>query len=137
MSLFRSPFQAMGTQCEIQLFFAEHRQVKPIADIVIADVNRLESLYSRYKSTVCYQGLIRSQQLEVVLQSMRKRLGCGILRQAWRFETGQLPDEPLTKKLLEKVGWLKLRWQAGIHHPRQKQALATTLALHNGAGGGD
>jgi thiamine biosynthesis lipoprotein len=202
----------MGTQCEIQLFVAEHEQAKRIAEIVSADVQRLEGLYSRYKSgslltrinTVAANGghITVDEETAGLLNYAATcyqqsdglfDITSGILRQAWRFESGQLPDEQLIKALLKKVGWHKLRWRApllefplagmeldfggivkeyavdraaaiawnagarhglinlggdikligprpdgaawqvGIHHPRRKQALATTLALHNGA----
>ncbi|MDT4292319.1 FAD:protein FMN transferase [Methylomonas sp. MO1] len=202
----------MGTQCEIQLISAEHKQAKRIADIVIADVQRLEGLYSRYKPDSLLSRINKAAAkgghitvdaetaglLNYAATCYQQSDGLfditsGILRQAWRFESGQLPDEQLIKTLLKKVGWHKLRWQApllefplagmeldfggivkeyavdraaviaqnagarhglinlggdikligprpdgaawqvGIHHPRQRQALASTLALHNGA----
>ncbi|OAI01099.1 FAD:protein FMN transferase [Methylomonas methanica] len=202
----------MGTQCEIQLFVAENEQAKGIAELVIADVQRLEGLYSRYRcdsllsrinKVAAKGGRITVDEetaglLDYAATCYQQSDGLfditsGILRQAWRFESGQLPDDQLIKALLKKVGWHKLHWRApvlefrlagmeldfggivkeyavdraaaiawnagarhgfinlggdlrligprpdgtpwqvGIHHPRQKQALATTLALHNGA----
>ncbi|QSB03599.1 FAD:protein FMN transferase [Methylomonas sp. EFPC1] len=202
----------MGTQCEIQLIATEHKQAKRIADIVTADVQRLEGLYSRYKPDSLLSSINQVAAMggritvdEETAGLLNYAATChqqsdglfditsGILRQAWRFESGQLPDEQLIKTLLKKVGWHKLRWQApllefplagmeldfggivkeyavdraaviarnagarhglinlggdikligprpdgtawrvGIHHPRQRQVLASTLALHNGA----
>ena len=34
----------------------------------------------------------------------------GVLRRAWRFDHGELPDQSLIDELLEMVGWDKLRW---------------------------
>lgn len=202
----------MGTQCEIQLFVEEQKLANRIAEIVIADVQRLEGLYSRYKpdSLLSKINTVAATGGSIVVDAETAGLldyaatchqqsdglfdiSSGILRQAWRFETGQLPDQPLIKQLLKRVGWHKLRWQApvlefplagmeldfggivkeyaadraaalswhagarhglvnlggdikligprpdgnawqiGIHHPRRKQSLATSLALHNGA----
>ncbi|MCQ8119669.1 FAD:protein FMN transferase [Methylomonas rosea] len=202
----------MGTQCEIQLIVSERKQAKRIAELVIADVQRLEGLYSRYRcdSLLSRINKVAAKGGDIIVDDETAGLlsyaatcyqqsdglfdiTSGILRQAWRFESGQLPDDQLIKALLKKVGWHKLRWQApvlefplagmeldfggivkeyavdraaaiawnagarhgfinlggdirligprpdgtpwqvGIHHPRQKQALATTLALHNGA----
>ncbi|NOV28826.1 FAD:protein FMN transferase [Methylomonas sp. ZR1] len=202
----------MGTQCEIQLIATEHKQAKRIADIVTADVQRLEGLYSRYKPDSLLSSINQVAAMggritvdEETAGLLNYAATChqqsdglfditsGILRQAWRFESGQLPDEQLIKTLLKKVGWDKLRWQApllefplagmeldfggivkeyavdraaviarnagarhgfinlggdikligprpdgtawrvGIHHPRQRQALASTLTLHSGA----
>ncbi|MGZ0079075.1 FAD:protein FMN transferase [Methylomonas sp. YC3] len=202
----------MGTQCEIQLIATEHKQAKRIADIVTADVQRLEGLYSRYKPDSLLSSINQVAAMggritvdEETAGLLNYAATChqqsdglfditsGILRQAWRFESGQLPDEQQINTLLKKVGWDKLRWQApllefplagmeldfggivkeyavdraagiarnagarhgfinlggdikligprpdgtawrvGIHHPRQRQTLASTLALHNGA----
>ncbi|WP_020482278.1 FAD:protein FMN transferase [Methylomonas sp. MK1] len=202
----------MGTPCEMQLFTDNQELANRIADIVIADVNRLENLYSLYKSDSLLSrinnvaangghitvdgetaGLLNYAATCYQQSDGLFDITSGILRQAWRFESGQLPDEKLIKTLLKKVGWHKLRWQApllefplagmeldfggivkeyavdraaviarnagarhglinlggdikligprpdgtawrvGIHHPRQRQALASTLALHNGA----
>jgi len=35
----------------------------------------------------------------------------GILRCAWRFDRGELPDQALIDSLLDKIGWHKLRWR--------------------------
>ena len=36
----------------------------------------------------------------------------GLLREAWRFESGSLPDPVLIEQLLTRVGWHRLRWEA-------------------------
>ncbi|NOU25359.1 MAG: FAD:protein FMN transferase, partial [Methylotenera sp.] len=38
----------------------------------------------------------------------------GILRRAWNFKSNQLPDELQIKRLLENVGWQKLRWVSPV-----------------------
>lgn len=202
----------MGTPCEIQLFVEDQELAQRIAALVIADVQRLEGLYSRYKpdSLLSKINAVATSGGSITVDAETAGLldyaatchqqsdglfdiSSGILRQAWRFETGQLPDQSLIKQLLKRVGWHKLRWhapvlefplagmaldfggivkeyavdraaalswhagarhglinlggdikligprpggeawQVGIHHPRQKQALASTLALCNGA----
>ena len=49
MKFLQHAFKAMGTLCEIQLFANTHRLARRAAEAAIADVNRLESLYSRYR----------------------------------------------------------------------------------------
>ena len=49
LGFFHYGFQAMGSPCDIQLFARTSAEGKLIADLVIADVHRLEALYSRYR----------------------------------------------------------------------------------------
>ena len=44
-----SPFAAMGTACEIRLFAASPEQAQTWAGLAIADVQRLQARYSRYR----------------------------------------------------------------------------------------
>lgn len=202
----------MGTSCELQLFTDDKHLANHLVEIVVADVQRLENLYSRYRpdSLLSKINNVAANGGSIVVDAETAGLldyaatcyqqsdrlfdiSSGILRRAWRFETGHLPDESLITRLLENVGWHKLNWQApllefpvagmeldfggivkeyaadraaalcwnagarhgvinlggdikligprpdgsawqiGIHHPRQKQSLASTLALRGGA----
>jgi len=40
----------MGSPCEIQLYADSQAEAKQVADAAIADVQRLEMRYSRYRS---------------------------------------------------------------------------------------
>ena len=42
-------FKAMGTLCELQFFSEQPGKTKRLANRVIADVQRLEAKYSRYR----------------------------------------------------------------------------------------
>ena len=49
VKLYETIFKAMGTRCEIQLYASTAEQALMAANNVIADVERLEALYSRYR----------------------------------------------------------------------------------------
>ncbi|MBM3203757.1 FAD:protein FMN transferase, partial [Candidatus Woesearchaeota archaeon] len=121
----------MGSPCELQLYAANRNRIDTAMAAVRRDVSRLESRYSRYRpdsdlsriNAVARTG----GSLEVDAETRylldyaetcyRQSDGLfditsGVLREAWRFESGALPDQTLIDTLLEKVGWNKLRWEA-------------------------
>lgn len=132
-TFYRHKFEAMGSPCEIQLF-AEHREeAERIAGVAIADVARLETLYSRYRedsllSTInrvaAAGGSITVDEETAGLLNYADTchaqsgglfdISSGILRRAWRFDRGQLPDASLISDLLDKVGWRKVRWNPPV-----------------------
>ena len=125
----RVPFKAMGSPCEIQLFAANEAEANRVANLVIAEVERLESLYSRYRDTSFLSAVNRvaaaGGSIEVdpeTAQILNYAATChaesdglfditsGILRRAWRFDRDQPPDPAQVEMLLDKVGWHKVRW---------------------------
>lgn len=133
LRLYRHAFKAMGSPCEIQLYAASDAQAKRVAAAAIADVRRLEALYSRYRSDSFLSAINRvaasggcisvdeetAGLLNYAATCYRESGGLfditsGILRRAWRFERGELPDEEQVGSLLDKVGWHKLRWAPPI-----------------------
>jgi len=133
LRLYRHAFKAMGSPCEIQLYAASAAQAKRVAGIAIADARRLEALYSRYRSDSFLSAINRvaasggrisvdeetSGLLNYAATCYRESGGLfditsGILRRAWRFDRGALPDEGQVQALLDKVGWHKVRWTPPI-----------------------
>ncbi len=129
LSYYRYAFKAMGSPCDIQLFADTHAKAKKVADAVIADVNRLEALYSRYRSDSFLSVINRVAAAGGSITVDDETAGLlnyaatcydqsdglfditsGILRRAWRFDLGKLPDQEQIQELLDKVGWHKLRW---------------------------
>lgn len=123
----------MGTSCEIQLFADDQRLANHLCKIVVADVQRLENLYSRYKADSLLSKInhVAANGGSMVVDAETAGLldyaatcyqqsdglfdiTSGILRRAWRFDSGDLADETLIKQLLEYVGWQKLNWQAPL-----------------------
>ncbi len=129
LSYYRYAFNAMGSPCDIQLFADAHAQAKRVADAVIADIHRLEALYSRYRgdsflSTINRvaatggritvddetAGLLNYAAICYEQSDGLFDITSGILRRAWRFDLGKLPEQAQVQELLTKVGWRKLRW---------------------------
>ena len=127
---FSYPFKAMGCPCEIRLFARDSADAQRFAAAAIADVERLEQRYSNYRSdsllsminrTATEGGRISVDEETASLFSYadacyRESDGlfdvtCGILRSAWRFEQGQLPDREQIERLLGQVGWHRLSWR--------------------------
>jgi len=123
----------MGTPCEIQLFAKSQHLAKRISDTVIADVQRLEAKYSRYRNDSLLStinkvaadgGSIAVDEETTGLLNYAATcheqsdglfdISSGILRRAWRFDAGQLPEQKQIDALLDKVGWQKLRWCAPL-----------------------
>jgi len=123
----------MGTPCEIQLFAKDQAQARQVVDIVVADVQRLEALYSRYREDSFLSTINRAAAVGGAITVDTETAGLlnyaatcyeqsdglfditsGILRQAWRFDQGNLPDQTQIQSLLDKVGWDKLRWSGSV-----------------------
>jgi thiamine biosynthesis lipoprotein len=133
MRIYYYPFKAMGSPCDIQLYAPSHAKAKRAADIVIADVNRLEALYSRYRSDSFLSAINRvaatggrisvddetASLLNYAATCYDQSDGLfditsGILRRAWDFKLGILPTAEQVQGLLDKVGWHKLRWKPPV-----------------------
>lgn len=129
MRSYRSAFKAMGSPCEIQLFAASHAEMERIAGIAIAEVGRLEARYSRFRSDSFLSEINRVAARGGSISVDEETAGLlnyaatcyhesdglfditsGILRRAWRFDRGALPDRAQIQSLLDKVGWHRLRW---------------------------
>lgn len=119
----------MGTLCDIQLYASAQDQADHTARAVIADVDRLEALYSRYRddsllsriNQVAAEGGsitvdAETQGLLDYAQTCYQESGglfditSGILRRAWDFKSGCLPGAGAIERLLPKIGWHKLNW---------------------------
>ena len=111
LEAFRTTFKAMGSPCEIRLFAKGQAEADRIAAIAIAEVGRLEARYSRYRSESFLSEINRvagrgeslsvddetAGLLDYAATCYRESAGLfditsGILRRAWRFDRGALPD---------------------------------------------
>jgi len=131
LTLHRFPFQAMGSPCEIQLFADTVDNARRGAERAMADIARLEARYSRYRDDSWLADInrvaARGGSIEVDEETaslLNYAATChaeskglfditsGVLRGAWRFEPGQLPDPGHIETLKARVGWHRLRWRA-------------------------
>jgi len=125
----RHGFRAMGSPCEIQLFAATEAQARHAVDLVVADIERLEARYSRYRDDSLLSAINRvaasggaitvdaetaslldyAQACHVQSDGLFD-ITSGVLRRAWRFDEPRLPDPAEVERLLERVGWDRLIW---------------------------
>jgi len=130
MELLRRRFKAMGCPCEIQLHPERGVDVAAVLDAALAEVERLEQKYSRYRADSLATRINRSagdpagvevdpetaSLLDYAATCHAQSGGLfditsGILRRAWRFDSGRLPARGEVEELLERVGWRRVRWE--------------------------
>lgn len=133
MNLYRIDFKAMGSPCEIQLFAPAPESAREIADLAIAEVNRLEARYSRYRDDSFLSAINRvaagggsitvdtetAGLLDYAATCYAQSEGLfditsGVLRKAWRFPLSRLPDGAEIRRLLERTGWHRVRWDPPV-----------------------
>ncbi len=126
---YRTAFKAMGSPCEIRLFVASPSEAERIAGVAIAEVARLEARYSRYRGDSFLSEINRAAAFggsisvdgetaglfDYAATCYRESAGLfditsGILRRAWRFDRGALPEPAQIQDLLDKVGWNRVRF---------------------------
>lgn len=125
MKRYRLPFRAMGSPCHLTLFAETEARAHLARDLVIAEVERIESRYSRYRTTSLlsrlnatagspmgfkadeeFLGLIDYARTCFTESEGRFDITSGILRRAWTFgPDGALPDATLIASLLPSIGF--------------------------------
>ncbi len=122
-------FKAMGTPCSFQLHARSSEQLHRLAQQLIADVQRLEAKYSRYRPDS-----VLSQINQVALHGgsvavdeetgalLRYADTCfqqsgglfditsGVLAQVWHRERIETPSQAELDAALRHVGWGRLQW---------------------------
>jgi thiamine biosynthesis lipoprotein len=128
----------MGSPCEIQLETnsarrgtQEAREVDAALAAAIAEVERLEARYSRYRETSDLSEINRVAARGGTIEVDPETAGLldyaatchaesdglfditsGILRRVWRFQDGRLPAPEEVEALLGRVGWHRLEWRS-------------------------
>jgi FAD:protein FMN transferase len=127
MKLFHFPFKALGSACEVQLYGADFSYAEHIAKRVIADVNRIEQRYSRYRQDSVVSEINRAAKQGVAIDVDEETLSLlryadtcyqqsdglfditsGVLREAWDFKTQRIPEQTQIQALLKRIGWEKV-----------------------------
>lgn len=139
LTLYRFPFRAMGSPCEVQFYADDKGQAQFVADQVMADVWRIEARYSRYREdsvlsainavaakggviAIDYETAALLNYADTCYQQSEGLfdITSGVLRQAWDFKSQKLPPKAAIKKLLSSVGWNKVQFNAtqiSFKHP--------------------
>lgn len=126
-SLFHFPFKALGSACDIQLYSSTKTQAQHIANLIIADVLRIEHKYSRYRedsvltaiNRVAEQGSsIQVDEETVALLNYADTcfqqseglfdISSGVLREVWDFKSQVIPRQKQITAVLARIGWDKV-----------------------------
>ncbi|MBX3617088.1 FAD:protein FMN transferase [Nitrosomonas sp.] len=129
LNFFHYDFNAMGSPCSIQLYARNDKSAQRAAKIAMDDVSRLEAKYSRYREDSLISSINRiaadggqlpvddetAGLLDYASTCYQQSDGLfditsGILRRAWNFKSGKIPESKAIQALLSKVGWDKIAW---------------------------
>jgi thiamine biosynthesis lipoprotein len=129
VELYRSAFRAMGSPCELQLYADEPAAAADWLARARAEVERLERKYTRYRddsvtaeinrSAGSASGVIVDEETASLLDyaetAHRESDGLfditsGVLRRAWDFRSGRVPEQREIDAALSRVGWQRVRW---------------------------
>ena len=127
--LYRHPFPAMGSRCELRLYARSEGEAAAVARAAVADVRRLDAKYSSYRDDSVTAAINRigaaggavdvddetATLLDYAAICFRQSDGlfdltAGALREAWAPQRSALPDAAELERVLRRVGWDKLRW---------------------------
>ncbi len=125
-------FTAMGSPCRIRLGRLDEASARALADEAIAEVRRIEAKYSRYRADSVVSrinvlaGTGEALQLDEETAALvryaerlyegsegRFDLTSGVLRRAWDFRRGRIPQAADIEALMPLVGWSRVIWQDG------------------------
>ena len=132
----------MGSRCDIRVVADDGEAARLIAAPAIAEVRRIESKYTRYRSDSIISRINAAAGLSVVecddetaaLLAYADRLHAasgglfditsGVLRKVWNFRNGGLPRSGALNELLPLVGWNKVvRGNARVFLPMRGMEL--------------
>ena len=122
-------FKAMGSPCEIQLYAPDLQAAQLAFDRAIAEIERLEQKFSRYREGNYLAAIndagqqggtapIDSEFRAILdyadfcfrLSDGMFDITSGVLRKAWNFRDFSIPDERVLADLLGQVGWSRVAY---------------------------
>jgi len=131
MERLHTRFRALGSPCELQLVSDSRDRLEEVAERSIAELQRIEQKYSRYRddSVVSQINARAGTGVETRVDSETAALldyadtafaqsgglfdiTSGVLRRAWDFKKVRVPAASELKALAKLVGWRKVRWRA-------------------------
>jgi thiamine biosynthesis lipoprotein len=139
MPLYRFTFRAMAAQNELQLAAPDEKVARDAADRAIADVQRIESKYSRYRDDSVTTAINRAAggtavavdaETAALLQYADRchslsgglfDITSGVLRRVWDFkrQPPQIPDVDVLARARALISWRSVEWDAqAVRLPR-------------------
>jgi thiamine biosynthesis lipoprotein len=133
-------FGAMASRCEIRLCAEDETAARRWARAAIDEVLRIEAKYSRYTADSITTRINRAaggtavevdEETAALLDfgatlwsssNGRFDLTSGVLRRAWRFDSGRLPAPADVDALLPLVGWHRVGWDRAARRLRLPRA---------------
>lgn len=119
----------MASSCEIQLYAPNEEQARELSSRMIAEVQRVEAKYSRYRSDSILSRInaaagsgipVPVDDETAALLSYANTayyqsdglfdITSGVLRVAWDFKLGTVPTASQLSELLPLIGWQKVQW---------------------------
>jgi FAD:protein FMN transferase len=128
MKLFKYEFTAMASKNKIAIYASNKDKADAVVNKVISEVHRIENKYSRYnpdsllsivnknagdrevKIDSEFRGLLYFANVCYQQSNGTFDITSGVLRKAWDFKSGQLPDQQLIDNLLPLVDWKNVTW---------------------------
>ena len=138
MALHRITFRAMAAENEVQLHAPTEAAARASAQAAIDEVLRIEAKYSRYRPESVVSRInaaaggapveidAETQGLLDYADAVYRQSGglfdatSGVLRRAWRFDSGRVPSDAELDPLLRLIGWERV--QRGGRHVRLPEA---------------
>lgn len=129
-------FRAMASRCEVRLCADDEVVAQRWAQAAIDEVRRIETKFSRYTEDSITTRINRAaggpaQQVDDETAALldfgatlwassggRFDLTSGVLRRAWRFESGRLPAQEDLDRLRELIGWPQVEWDRAARRLR-------------------
>jgi FAD:protein FMN transferase len=126
MPVFRIPFQAMASPCEVVLDADDDDAARALSDIAIGEVRRIETVYSRYRpdsivsriNAAAGQHFVECDDETLRLLDFADQLyeesgglfdiTSGVLRQVWDFKAGRVPNEAELTACVARIGWRRI-----------------------------
>lgn len=126
MEIFRFPFKAMGSACEIVIADIDHAIAQVKAAQAAQEVLRIEKKYSRYQSdsivskinagagkqkiecdAETWEMLNYAEQLYQMSEALFD-ISSGILRKAWNFKEAKIPARSELEELCSSINWASI-----------------------------
>ena len=122
-------FQAMASNCEVRIAGSDESTLRIAAQSAIGEVLRIEGKYSRYRPESIVSSINAragsGQAVDVDAETaglidfaaqLHAQSGglfditSGVLRRAWDFRAGRLPEPAALAALLPLIGWSQVEW---------------------------